>query len=1841
MAAVSWKSAVAGNWTTAADWSTGAVPGAADAVTIGVSGYYTVTLTTLVTVGSIAVSDAGATLAISDPSKTESIAGDLSNSGTVEVDASGNGGTAVDIAGTLTNSGTLSLGNKSGSGSALSETVVTAAGLVNTGTIVLEGPFSTVLDITAAAPTTLTGTVELHGNSRLEFASGGITAIASGATLLEDSGAAVVALASNTGANSALAGLASNAGSTIFENGAALTIAGNFDNRNLLEVDESGDGGSSLTVGKTLTNNGQLYIGNSGLIADATVTAGAVSNSAGIYLTSGTARAALAVTEAFGNTGTIIDGDGGGAGSSVTVGGTLTNGGALYLQNGATLSATTGLTNSDYLEVDASGSGGSSLTVGGTLTNKSGYFSIGDSGITAATTVRAAGLSNSGGLYLDSGTAAATLHVTGDFDNIGTVEVDYYSGTGGSSLTAGGTLTNHGDLYIGYAGLTKATTVTAGELANTGTIDLTGGASKPATLDITTAAPATLTGNFNLVGDAVLEFAKGGISAIGSGAELSLNGAKALVALSSALTTDSALSGLAGNAGTLVLENGAALTTAVGLDNIGIISVDSYYSGGSSLTVGGTLTNEDVLYIGYYGNNTAPTTVSAAALTNFGVVELYSAKAMATLKVAGVFGNGRNDTVYVDNGGAGGSRLTIGATLTNNGALDIGNSSLTKATIVTAAGLVGTGTVNLMGSTTAAATLGITGAASATLDGTYSLAGDALLEFASGGVTAIGNGAGLTLSGARALVARSSGLTTNSALTGLAANAGNLVLENGAALDTTVGLDNTDVIYVDSYYGNGAGGSSLTIGGTLTNENGLYIGYYGNNTAATTVSAAALNNFGNLQLYSNKATATLKIAGAFSNGLNDTVDVDTSGSGGSSLTIGGALTNSSYYFAVGNSSLTKATTVTAASFANTGTIDLTGGANAAASLDVTGPAPATLNGSYTLSGDARLEFGSGAATGIGIGSGLTLNGPKALVALNSGLTTNSALTRLADNAGTLVLENGAVLTTTVGLTSTGPVYVNSYYSSGGGSSLTIGGMLTNEDDFYIGYYGNNTAATTVSSAALNNFGFLDLYSSAKAAATLKVAGAFGNGRNDTAEVDYGGTGGSTLTIGGRLTNNGALDIGYTSLTKATTVTAAGLANTGTINLTGSTTAPATLDITGAAPTTLDGSYSLSGDARLEFGSGEVAVIGSGASLTLNGAKALVALSGALTTDSALTGLADNAGTLVLENIPALTTTVGLDNTGDLYVDFYYGGGGGSSLTIGGMLTNENYLEIGNTGLTAATTVSAPALNNFGIAELYSGKAGATLKVAGAFGNGRNDTVYADNDGTGGSSLTVGGILTNNGSFYVGNTAETKATTVTAAGLVNTGLIYLTGGPNAAAALDVTGAAPATLNGDFYLAANALLEFGSGGVTGIGNSASLTLDGKAVVALSSAPTTDSALTRLASNAGTLALYDAPALTTTTGFTNSGTARVDDGLGGGSSLTIGGTLTNSVSADFYIGNSGITAATKVSAAALDNSGYISLAGGSGTHTGTLSLAGASSDAGTIYVDGGGVLALGGTLTVTGSLYLYGGTISGGALAGAGTIESFSSLPGTLANVTIAAGASVSAAAGTTLFDNGVTVNGALHGNGGATLDFAKTGSDSLTNVSGFTTIGLANGAANTLTLAAANFTGAGGVITVDDGNSGNTVGGSRLTSADAIVVHAGGGADVLTGGAGNDVFYAGGATTMTGGKGTNQFVFDAPGASNKIADFQASPTNELVFSNSGFNLGLGGATSTPQALPASEAATLFTANPTGAFANTSQRLAYDTANGELFSSTAGSGSAAHLVATLTNHPHIAAGQLFFIG
>jgi len=55
---------------------------------------------------------------------------------------------------------------------------------------------------------------------------------------------------------------------------------------------------------------------------------------------------------------------------------------------------------------------------------------------------------------------------------------------------------------------------------------------------------------------------------------------------------------------------------------------------------------------------------------------------------------------------------------------------------------------------------------------------------------------------------------------------------------------------------------------------------------------------------------------------------------------------------------------------------------------------------------------------------------------------------------------------------------------------------------------------------------------------------------------------------------------------------------------------------------------------------------------------------------------------------------------------------------------------------------------------------------------------------------------------------------------------------------------------------------------------------------------------------------------------------------------------------------------------------------------------------------------------------------------------------------------------------------------------------------------------------------------------------------------------------------------------------------------------------------------------------TSNSTGAFTATTQRVAYDTANDDLYYSAAGTTATEHLVATVTGNPALTASHLFFI-
>jgi Ca2+-binding RTX toxin-like protein len=114
-------------------------------------------------------------------------------------------------------------------------------------------------------------------------------------------------------------------------------------------------------------------------------------------------------------------------------------------------------------------------------------------------------------------------------------------------------------------------------------------------------------------------------------------------------------------------------------------------------------------------------------------------------------------------------------------------------------------------------------------------------------------------------------------------------------------------------------------------------------------------------------------------------------------------------------------------------------------------------------------------------------------------------------------------------------------------------------------------------------------------------------------------------------------------------------------------------------------------------------------------------------------------------------------------------------------------------------------------------------------------------------------------------------------------------------------------------------------------------------------------------------------------------------------------------------------------------------------------------------------------------------------------------------------------------------------------------------------------------------------------------------------------------------------MNGSAGANQFIFSAAGQ-NTVTDFSAASRDKLVFSNSGFDLDLSGATDTAQKLPGS----LFVANHAGKFTTTTQRFAYDTQTRQLYYDAGGSPTPAakHLVVTLDSHPALVAGNLFFI-
>ena len=246
-----------------------------------------------------------------------------------------------------------------------------------------------------------------------------------------------------------------------------------------------------------------------------------------------------------------------------------------------------------------------------------------------------------------------------------------------------------------------------------------------------------------------------------------------------------------------------------------------------------------------------------------------------------ITGNGTLELDGNNEGGGGGSSLTIGGTLTNsssNGsALSIGNGNITSADTLTvngSGGLTNTGQIDIEGSATVQATLNVANAAAGfgtagTETGNVYMQGDALLEFKSGEISTI-DGATATQRRERC-IADAGSTSSNSALTGLTTVAGNFWLQNGATVSPTgnVSITGNGTLELDGNNEDGAGGSSLTIGGTLTNSstNGSALSIGNSNiTSADTLTvngSGGLTNTGQIDIEGSATVqATLNVANA-------------------------------------------------------------------------------------------------------------------------------------------------------------------------------------------------------------------------------------------------------------------------------------------------------------------------------------------------------------------------------------------------------------------------------------------------------------------------------------------------------------------------------------------------------------------------------------------------------------------------------------------------------------------------------------------------------------------------------------------------------------------------------------------------------------------------------------------------------------------------------------------------------------------------------------------------------------------------------------------------------------------
>jgi len=1371
MSSISWAGAVSGDWATGSNWSGGIVPGANDDVTIGLTGAYTVHITTPVAANSLTISNSLATI-IANSSLT--LTGAMNLTGTFNLGVGGAviGGTIVDSGSHLfCNGGTLNgvayqgqLDLTSGGQTVTIINGITLSGAGGTG---------------PANVNTNHATINFQGTQTFDNASVSLANSSINVTDPAGSGAVLT-----IGAN---------------------TLIGSFNAATVNTINDAGGAGDGIL------NLGQIQVGT----GNVTVTGNSFVNQGSVAIQNASSAHLTFTSSSFVNSGTISAAGGGMLqfldasftnNGQISLSGTtqLTIGktGSSWTNSGGTISLSGGVLLLDGNFTTANlgsitGSGGS-LKILGALDNSSGNLSIG-----AASAFTAATLSGSitngfvngpggNGLVMAGGTLDG-VSLAGNLDlsasgATGTIKhgitLAGASGTGNSTILltgSGSVLSVDGTTLLNNATITLAGTLASTDQAATGAVLTLG----PQTAITQTGATATLSSAMGAGDGIVLQGTLTVTASQGQVLNLLTPTPSACPTVNTgSFDTINLVNGQVG--GTVLILNGGSFNIGNGTSIKGGTIVDP----GSLLKVPGAGTLDGDIYEGVLdlsGISNSLTIVNGITFSGAG------GTGNATINLTGTGsltfkGNETADNVLINLGtnqngistlassdpqGVGGI-LTLGP---NTTIVQVGNKAQLTSTSIGSDGIINQGTITAGLST---GRLGLSpfnftnqGAVNVSNGDMVDIAATNFTNAASGTVT-VTTGATLSIDGTGAW-SNSGTISETNATLNLGGNVTTAGLGNitrsGGTVNITGKLDNTGATIA---FGAGTALGAVNLSGTI--KNGTIQSTAAGFTGSPSFGGGTLDGVtyqGTLDMTTDQGQLTIVNGITFTGaGGTGAATVNISGAG-ASITARGNETFDNATINIGTNGNGSAV-ITAYDPFSTGTI-LTFGANL--TINQTG-ARAQFNTSTTPASDGFVNLGtinagfSGGrftlvAEALGVGGQFTNSGT--INASNTDMVEVGATTFTNTATGIVNVTTGATFT----IDGSGS-WSNAGLLSETGGTLILGGNFTTAGLGTV----TRSGGTVQISGVLDNSGATIAFGGASALGAVVLTGTIRNGTIQGGASGLAASGSATLD---GVTYQGTLDLTATqsALTVINGLTMAGAGGTGagTINLTG---AGSSLSLKGSQTldnATINLGTSGNGIAVLYAADPQAhgTVVTLGANLVIQQAGKSAELEGQdIGTDGFINQGTINAGfsggTLTLFqrqfNVAGQFTNAGAINA-----------------------SNSNTVEIGATNFTNSGTITAATgatLSIDGTGGWSStgtiSETGATLNLGGNFNTASLNTVSRS-----GGTVNLTGIV-NNASGTINLGAGSALGTVNFSGTITGGTVHDAGGGLVANSGTLNGAA---------------------------------------------------------------------------------------------------------------------------------------------------------------------------------------------------------------------------------------------------------------------------------------------------------------------------------------------------------------------------------------------------------------------------------------------------------------------